>query len=233
MLAAGCGDGAGGGDGDGDGDGDGTGTDGDACRTYTTVGTFTSAPFSGDLTANFDPDTLIHESTVAGEMGDVVTVSEYGSLEDYVDEAAAVGRMRHTAQSFTSSFVNTESTFEYDSEGRLLSRVVDDLDPSQSDGSTTYTDWDEQGRPTQGTLNVDGIDCTAIPVTIAYDDQMRKMTETVDAVNGTGSSCAGAGTFASWKIYDEDGNVIEETLGGGPDPDVGSTTVVETTQICS
>jgi hypothetical protein len=39
--------------------------------------------------------------------------------------------------------------------------------------------------------------------------------------------------FESWKVYDDDGNVIEETLGSSStEPDVGITTIVDTEEIC-
>lgn len=43
----------------------------------------------------------------------------------------------------------------------------------------------------------------------------------------------GQGVYESWKIYDEDGNVIEETLGASTtEPDVDVTTALETEDVC-
>jgi len=191
--------------------------------------------FSGDMTGSFDEETLTYEGIMSTDMGDIVTVREYASLEDFVEEVGAMGRIRMTRETTTADFVNTDATFEYDADRRLTSKATDDLDPNGKDTTTTYTEWDSEGRPTVGALNVDGGgECTDMPVTIDYDEGARKRTETTDPAGGTGGDCGTADPVEGWKVYDEDGIVIEETLGVDTQgqAQVGTTTITETEEIC-
>jgi hypothetical protein len=233
----GSGDGGSGDDGSGDGGSDDGGSDDGAdpgCRTYLTAGTFTSDMFSGDMTGSFDEETLTYEAVTSADMGDIVTVREYASVEDFVEEVAVMGRIRMTRETLTADFVNMDTTYEYDADKRLTSKATDDLDPNGKDNTTTYTEWDAEGRPTVGALNIDEMPgCADMPVTIDYDEGARKRTETTDSAGGTGD-CGSDDPNVGWRVYDEDGIVIEETLGVDDEgqPQVGTTTITETEEIC-
>jgi hypothetical protein len=229
----GTGDGGTGDGGTGTGDGGDTGTVPPGCRRYLTAGTFTSPMFSGDMTGSFDDETFTYEGTVSSDMGDIVTAREYASLEDFVEEVAAMGRFRMTRETTTADFVNMDTTFEYDADKQLTSKATDDLDPNGRDTTTTYTEWDSEGRPTVGALTVDGLDCTDMPVTIDYDEGTRTRKETTDSAGGAGD-CGTDDPVEGWKVYDEDGIVIEETLGVDNEgqPQIGTTTITATEEIC-
>ena len=99
--------------------------------------------------------------------------------------------------------------------------------------STGVNGYLNSKNATEGALNAEGVDCADMPVTIAYDDVARRMTRDVDPSGGTGGDCSGQDASQSWKVYDEDGNSIEETLGASAtDPDVGTTTILTTEDIC-
>jgi hypothetical protein len=187
------------------------------------------------MTGSFDAGTLTYEGTLSSdEMGDMVTTVEYASLEDFVEEAAAVGRVRATTETLASDVVSMVTTFEYDADKRMISEFVDDENPNAHDQDITFSEWDTEGRPTAGVLNIPTFDCTDIGVTIVYDDDARKMTRTVDPTAGTGADCGSRDPTDSWKVYDENGIVIESTMGLNDqgEPNVGTTTVEETDQIC-
>ena len=158
------------------------------CRTVATaVATRSKGPgFSADTTTNCRYDQATNQSTCTNNYTDsfgmsatTVSVTTFASLADAIDEIKVIPPRRRslrtdtTARDFrgstTSSLVNT-----YDKQNRLVQEVGES--PAGT-FTTTYTAWDEVGRPTAGkTVTRANINS----LTLAYDNAARTVTTTTD-----------------------------------------------------
>jgi hypothetical protein len=201
----------------------------DDCRRYLTAGDVTSSQFDGVITASFDSNTL----TLTTEIGDgntaaITAEATYDSVDEFVDEAKTMGRWLMTGQSYTGLMDATE-TYQYDASDQLVSH-----DHSESGGvswTRTYAQWDGQGRPTDGTFDLDpaSADCTGATLTVTYDDGARRRTIETDFSTGTGADCPTGPPQSSWDEFDEDGNPTAQDHGDG---NVWTYTTTATETIC-
>lgn len=158
------------------------------CRVAATAATTRTkgTGFTADTTTTCQHDRATSTSTCTNTYSDsggtstsTVSVTTFASLADVIDEVKVIPPRRRSLRtdttateargSFTSSVVNT-----YDQQNRLVQEV------GESPGgpfTTTYTGWDEAGRPTAGTTVTRG---NINALTLAYDDAQRTVTTTVD-----------------------------------------------------
>ncbi len=201
------------------------------CRTYATAWKATSTFGSAQsVTAAFDPTTHVYTESVAGTALKLRQTT-YQSVADFVDEPGVVGRVLY-AQSATcpgtagcSGSLGEIETPAYDASRRRIGAL------HGVSGVTlfadTFTQWDLSGRPISGNRTQPGV-CN-VPMTIAYDDAARTMTE---SALGSGSLLCGVASTLSAVTYDADGNVLSESASAG-----GTTTTVDhaisaTTKVC-
>lgn len=108
------------------------------------------------------------------------TTWTYASMEDFVREAAVPNRLRalreETVGCGTFAYLGCNHTITehtYDAQGRLLRRersARHDLGGQQAFDLTTYSAWDDQGRPVRGEVLADGV---AETIVLTYDDGAR------------------------------------------------------------
>jgi len=189
------------------------------CRVMATAATTKSKGpgFSADTTTTCSYNRATNQSTCTNKYSDslgtsttTVSVTTFASLDDAIDEIGVIPPRRRSLRTDTtatgargsaaSSLANT-----YDEQNRLIQEV------GESPGgtfTTTYTAWDEAGRPTAGKTvmraNINSL-------TLAYDDKARTLTTTTDTggqrlacvltfdANGspTATSCKGPGGMTS------------------------------------
>ena len=154
----------------------------------TAVTTRSKGPgFSADTMTTCRYDKATNQSTCTNNYTDsfgtsttTVSVTTFASLADAIDEINVIPPRRRSLRtdttatggrgSITSSLVNT-----YDGQSRLVQEVGE----SSAGGTftTTYTSWDEAGRPTAGKTvmraNINSL-------TLAYDNAARTVTTTTD-----------------------------------------------------
>ncbi len=194
-----------------------------ACRTAATAATTRSKSmgFSAETTSSCQFDKATNKSTCTNHYSDsvgtkttTVSVTTFASLADVIDEVTVIPPRRRSVRtdttttgdrgSVTSSLVNT-----FDRENRLIQ------EGGESSGggtfTTTYTSWDEAGRPTAGKTVTRG---NINALTLAYDNAARTLTTTTDTglqklvcvltfdANGNpaASSCQGPGGMANQSV---------------------------------
>ena len=160
------------------------------CRMAATAATTrTKGPgFSAETTTACQYDRAANTSTCTNKYSDsvgtlttTVSVTIFASLADALDEIKVIPPRRRSLRTdttattargtATSSLVNT-----YDGQNRL----VQEAGESSVGGvfTTTYTSWDEAGRPTAGKTitkgNINGLN-------LSYDDAARTITTTTDS----------------------------------------------------
>jgi hypothetical protein len=155
---------------------------GNACRTYSTaadVSTTVSGVTlqTGKTTGTFDQ--AAKQSTIKTFFANgalcSTSVFTYNSVADFVDEVRVVPGVTLAASNTNTnsgtcgSFVATV-TYTYDGQRRLKTMT-------SIGGTTTYTAWDNSGRPTAGTSN-------GITITNVYDDAARTLTQTQVSSSG-------------------------------------------------
>lgn len=146
----------------------------------------------------------------------------YIGSADFVMEAQAPNRILAQSRSFATlgmvvSSSNVSTDYAYDGSGRLLERRRRRMDVTGTRDLdlTTYSSWDALGRPTAGTISVQG---DARPLSIRYDDSARRL----DASNGESTT------------VDANGNVVREVVvyGLGPPGDGVDRQIQTTAEIC-
>jgi hypothetical protein len=159
------------------------------------------------------------------------TVRTYQSVADFVDEAKVVGLRLYSTLTNSGGYNSTE-TYVYDSQRRLAAIEVFEPGPSGHSATWNYAAWDDQGRPTSGTLDAPSTNCVGIAVSTAYDDQLRRAYTVINSAAGQGSGC-GSQLYYSWQVFDASGNIVDE-LHSSSDPNAPSvkTTVTKTARIC-
>ena len=160
------------------------------CRIAATAATTrTKGPgFSAETTTACQFDKAANKSTCTNKYTDsigtsttTVSVTIFASLADALDEIKVIPPRRRSLRtdttattergSSTSSLVNT-----YDEQNRL----VQEAGESSTGGifTTTYTSWDEAGRPTAGKTITRG---NINSLTLSYDAAARTITTTTDS----------------------------------------------------
>jgi hypothetical protein len=91
----------------------------------------------------------------------------------------------------------------------------------------TFTQWDPSGRPVVGVRSQTGI-CN-VPLTIAYDDVARTMTETASS---SGSILCGVASTFETVAYDANGSVVSDTASAGGTTTTVSNAISTRQQIC-
>jgi hypothetical protein len=215
-----------------------------ACRTYaaafTTTAT-TSEPAGTYVSTEaysclFDREALVLRCTgiVSGGLCTTSTDSwTYTTLEDFVEEAQAVGRERWDTLESVGSGNCAGSTARqvhtYDAAMRpvRLHYETSGADPARGFGpfqiDTTFTAWDTLGRPTQDTWT-DSEGCSAGTETRTYDDLVRTVVE-------NGSDCSATPSVQTL-TYDADGSLVNLLWTKGSSSYSRVSTISATATVC-
>jgi YD repeat-containing protein len=113
---------------------------------------------------------------------------------------------------------NSETTFTYDSQGRLLKEVT-----TGSSASATYTEWDAAGRPTKAQDVGPGFKNTRV---VSYDDGQRTRTTRVIPEGQTQAVVTTVETFNA------DGNPVRQAASGGPSATTTTITINSAERVC-
>lgn len=229
-----------------------TSADCKATRDYPAAGTKRlfgmDAPFEG----TFDVTALTYASVVLGDYnGDEMRVTQsfiYPGIEAFVDERAPMGSVRHTSSAVSIINLSTgveltgiHDTYTFDGD-RISGRSSESSENGQKfkAETVTYNAWDDSGRPLSGALEHDesGHHCTNVPVTIAYDDTARTVTETIDYLSEdviviTGSpNCNRTEVDVNQNTYDGDNFISRISDDGGETSQIETVEVTETGVAC-
>jgi len=203
------------------------------CRSMATEATTRSKGpgFSADTTTTCPYDKATNQSTCTnfytdsvGTSTTTVSVTTFASLLDAIDEIKVIPPRRRSLRTDTTATASRGSTTSslantYDRQNRL----VQEAGESSAGGTftTTYTSWDEAGRPTAGkTVTRANINS----LTLAYDDRARTVTTTTD----TGSQ-----RLVCVLTFDANGNPAATSCKGPGGMANGSTTsTMPTEKIC-
>jgi len=149
-------------------------------------------------------------------------VATYASVGAFIDEVRVVPplfkALKATATGTGPGVRNSETTFTYDSQGRLLKEVT-----SGSPATTTYTEWDAAGRPTRVKDVGPGFNNTRV---VSYDDGQRTRTTRVIP---EGQAQAVVTTV---ETFNADGNPVRQAATGGPSTSTTTITVNTTERVC-
>ena len=203
------------------------------CRTAATAATTRTKGmgFSADTATTCQFDKATNMSTCTNQYSDsvgtkttTVSVTTFASLADALDEVKVIPPRRRSVRtdttttgergSMTSSLVNS-----FDRENRL----VQETGESSAGGTftTTYTSWDEAGRPTAGkTVSRGNINA----LTLVYDSTARTLTTTTDT---------GLQKLVCVLTFDANGNPASSSCKGpGGMTNSSVTTTTATEKIC-
>lgn len=192
-----------------------------ACRTYSAAETRAFSTGGGaSQICDFNTSTNVYTCTMdltVGALRQVVSVRQYASAADFVDEVTTVppiSRARSGSTTYKPSGAgarNSTLTFSYDGQRRqteLLHRFADGRTIK-----TVYSAWDSAGRPTALTTAGQSFKYT-------YDDAGRIMT------------IAGPGGLQT-HTFDVNGNLIREVVApAGGKLTTQTTTITKTAQVC-
>jgi hypothetical protein len=203
------------------------------CRTMATAATTRTkgTGFSAETTTACGYDKTVNQSTCRNKYSDsvgtastTVSITSFASLADAIDEASVSPPRRRSLRTdttvhgargeTTSSLVNT-----YDQQNRLVQEV------GQSSGggtfTTTYTSWDEAGRPTAGnTVTLGGINA----LRLTYNTASRTVTTTTES-GGQQLVCA--------LTFDANGHPAATTCKGpGGMTNSSTTTITASERVC-
>ena len=209
-----------------------------ACRVFATEwsSTYTFAAPTTSSASFSAVDRVYTEYSPAGSSQAVRRVT-YGSVADFVDEAAVFGRFlgRRTEtcparENCTSGLPPSALLFvevpSYDSQRRRTGLTA------RLNGALLYTDaytqWDSHGRPTAGTRSLPQL--CSLPLSATYDETTRTMSMGPSGP-GTGPFCFGL-AFALSQRFDANGNVVSETDTAGGTSTTANHDIRATTQVC-
>jgi hypothetical protein len=205
---------------------------GQECRAVATAATTTSKGpgFTAEIATTCQHDKATNQSTCTNKYADsmgtstsTVSVTTFASTADLVDEVKVIPPRRRSLRTDTtatnprgssaSSVVNT-----YDAQNRLAQEV------GESPGgtfTTTYTSWDEAGRPTAGkTVTSASINS----LTLEYNDKSRTLTTTTDS---------GGQKLVCTVSFDVNGNpAVTSCKGPGGMGNGSTTTTTATERVC-
>jgi hypothetical protein len=181
------------------------------------------------VAANFDPSTNTYTGSMVAPGVTETDVRTYASAADFVDEVKIVGRDLCTSEIYSGGYIATD-TYIYDAQRRVIGmQAQEPVDTGVGASAYTYSAWDDQGRPTTGTLDAPQNGCVGMSVSIEYDDQARKKSTVISTAGGHGSNC-GSQIITQWVVYDANGNVVEQLH---PFEQVSAkTTVTKTARVC-
>jgi hypothetical protein len=203
------------------------------CRTTATEATtkhsgrgFTAAATTScqyDKTTNKSTCTTTYEDSL-GTKTTTTSVSTFATLDDAIDETTVIPPRRRSIRTDTTgkgsrpvnatSLVNT-----YDQQNRLVKE--NGSAGNAATYTTTYTAWDEKGRPTEG-KSVSGASTNTLD--LSYDDAKRTLIITTDTA-GQRMVCTQA--------FDVNGNPVSSTCRGTAGSMNNSTTTTTATEkIC-
>ena len=149
-------------------------------------------------------------------------VATYPSIGTFIDEVRVVPplfkALKATASGTGPGVRNSETTFTYDSQGRLLKEVT-----TGSTATTTYTEWDAAGRPTRMQDIGPGFNNTRV---VSYDDAQRTRTTRVIP---QGQSQA---VITTVETFNADGNPVRQVASGGPSASTTTITINTSERVC-
>ena len=193
---------------------------GTECRTYPTAAT--------DVTVNnvstvrvtysgtFEPATsrtvyTVHYDDSAGPDFNYQQITEYRSTADFVDEVKSIPPRTLSLRSTASGGVAFSVNNSYDGQRRLTGFT---RSAAGETITTTYTAWDNAGRPTAGAQSNAGT------ISISYNDSARSQTT---VIFGLGSEVA---------TFDRNGSPETLVHDTGVGPVTTTTTIASTANVC-
>ena len=192
------------------------------CRTYATTANVTAvsggATQNALVSASFDSSTRKNTVTTMFANGGLCStaVFSYSSVADFVDEIRVIPGVV-----LSLSNVNTNSglcgtatatvTNAFDAQRRLQTVTT------SPGGVTTYTAWDNSGRPTTGTTN------TGVTITNVYDNTARTVTQT---------QVGGGTNTVNVQSFDTNGIQTTSVVTGSAGSSTTTFTTTSTTQVC-
>ena len=207
--------------------------DGPACRNIPTSLTYVTMAqgFSTTLnqTCSFDREAFrgtcsnrYSDSRGTSNLPTTSVVATYVSVGAFIDEVRVVPplfkALKAAATGTGPGVRNSETTFTYDSQGRLLKEVT-----TGSTATTTYTEWDAAGRPTKVQDAGPGFNNTRV---VSYDDGQRTRTTRVIPA---GQSQA---VITTVETFNADGNPVRQVASGGPSASTTTITINNTERVC-
>lgn len=196
---------------------------GPTCRTVPTTQTQTmgSGAFKAQASTKcaFDAGTnsfacTIQYSDSTGANTTTVQTFAYASKAVFVDEIAVVPPLQRASSVTVTGTGRAPETTTYEYNGHRLTKET------LPGAVTTYTAWDNSGRPTAGSSV---LATNTNTLSIAYDDARRTRT-TTSTTNGLATVCT--------ITYDVNGNPIAQTCSGGGVVSGGTSTITATERIC-
>jgi YD repeat-containing protein len=146
----------------------------------------------------------------------------YASVGAFIDEVRVVPplfkALKAAATATGAGARNSETTFAFDSQGRLQKETT-----TGAPSTTTYTEWDEAGRPTKVRDTGPGFNNTRI---VSYDDVQRTRTTRVIPDGQTQPAVTTVETFNA------DGNPVRQVTSGGPSSSTTTITINSTQRVC-
>jgi YD repeat-containing protein len=207
--------------------------DGPACRNIPTSLTYMTMAqgFSSTInqTCTFDREAFrgsctnqYSDSRGTSNVSATTVTATYASVAAFIDEVRVVPplfkALKAVATATGPGGRNSETTFTFDSQGRLQKEVT-----TGAQSTTTYTEWDEAGRPTKVRDTGPGFNNTRI---VSYDDTLRtRMTRVIPE----GQSAAVVTTV---ETFNADGNPVRQTATGGPAASTTTITINSTQRVC-
>lgn len=205
-----------------------------SCRTYATAYTqlqtgSASPGFAATTTGtcSFSQSALQFSCTTrysdtTGFSSTTTSVATYAALQDILDEVAVIPPLKRLV-SFTGTTAGQgtgTTTYTYDSQKRLTRE-------SGSNTTTTYSAWDNPGRPTAAVTTSPNSTTT---LSMSYNDSARTLT-----TSNTQTTGATTVTTSCTQTYDANGNQISYLCGStapGTGTTTGATSITSTGQVC-
>jgi YD repeat-containing protein len=207
--------------------------DGPACRNIPTSLTYVTMAQGFSTTLNqtclFDRESFrgsctnrYADSRGTSNLPATTVVATYPSIGTFIDEVRVVPplfkALKATASGTGPGVRNSETTFTYDSQGRLLKEVT-----TGSTATTTYTEWDAAGRPTKMQDIGPGFNNTRA---VTYDGAQRTRTTRVIP---QGQSQA---VITTVETFNADGNPVRQVASGGPSASTTTITINTSERVC-
>jgi YD repeat-containing protein len=196
-----------------------------SCRNYETAfSTSTTGP-NGATTATSTGTCTIStaslqvtcttRTTSGGATTTATSIWTYGSTADIVDEVAVVPPRRLALSLVVTSSAApvTTTTFFYDAADRLTREA-------SLSTTTSYTEWDDRGRPTVGTT----VGAVGRTLAISYNDAGRITTTAISSGGQLVTTCR--------DVFDANGNQISSTCTDGGGATTTTRTISSTQRIC-
>jgi hypothetical protein len=159
--------------------------------------------------------TCTTRTTSGGATTTATSIWNYGSIADIVDEVAVLPPRRLALSLVVTSSAApvATTTFFYDAGDRLTREA-------SLSTTTTYTAWDDRGRPTVGTT----LGAAGRTLAISYNDAARITTTAISSGGQLVTTCRG--------VFDADGNQLSSTCTEGAAATTTTRTISSTQRIC-